>query len=315
MKAFTISKADNGIRLNRYLERCVPSLSGALMYKYLRLKRIKVNGKRCEASTRLNEGDLVELYLNDELFRAEKKAPDYMQASDLLEIIYEDKNIALINKNAGVVCHSDNGGNRDSLVNRFLRRLTENGEYTPDNSVGFTPALCNRLDQGTSGLVIGAKNAKALREINDIIKNRYIEKKYLAVLCGTIKNGTYEAFLTKNEKDNKVRVTKGPNSDSKNIITSFVTLKVKNNLSLAEVGLVTGRPHQIRAHAAFLGAPVLGDLKYGNQTLNKKYALTRQLLCAYSLGFDLPDSYDGVLKYLDKKRFSIDNVPFTKEYF
>lgn len=315
MKAFTITKTDNGIRLNRYLERCVPSLSSALMYKYLRLKRIKVNGKRCDASTRLNEGDLVELYINDEFFQAEKKSPDYMQASSSIEIIYEDKNIALINKSAGIVCHSDNAGNRDSLVNRFLRYLTEKGEYTPNSAVGFTPALCNRLDQGTSGIVIAAKNAEALREINDIIKNRYVEKKYLAVLCGTIKNGTYEAFLTKNEKDNKVKVTKGIGADSKNITTCFVTLKSKNGLTLSEVGLVTGRPHQIRAHAAFLGAPVLGDLKYGNNVLNKKYALTRQLLCAYCLSFNLPSSYGGILKYLDNKQFKLDNVPFEKEYF
>lgn len=315
MKAFTVSKSDNGIRLNRYLERIVPSLSGALMYKYLRLKRIKVNGKRCEASTRLNEGDLIELYLNDELFQKEKKSPDFMQASGELEVIYEDKNLALINKSAGVVCHSDNAGNRDSLINRFLRHLLENGEYAPDSTVGFTPALCNRLDQGTSGIVIAAKNAEALREVNEMIKNRIIEKKYLAVLCGTIKNGTYNAYLTKNEKDNKVKVTKGPSSDSKSITTSFVTLKAKNGLTLAEVGLVTGRPHQIRAHAAFLGAPVLGDLKYGNPAQNKKYSLTRQLLCAYSLSFDLSKDYNGILKYLDKKQFRIENVPFVKDYF
>ncbi len=315
MKSFTVSKADNGIRLNRYLERCVPSLTAGLMYKYLRLKRIKLNGKRCEASTRLNEGDTLELYISDELLAEEKKAPDFMRASKNIEIIYEDKNIALINKQAGVVCHSDSKASLDSLINRFLRYLYEGGEYSPNSSVGFTPALCNRLDQGTSGIVVAAKNAEALREMGEIIKTRQINKKYIAVLAGTIKDGTYTAYLTKNEKNNKVTVLKKSTTESKDITTAFRTLKHKSGLSLVEVGLLTGRPHQIRAHAAFLGAPVLGDLKYGDTKLNQQHKLTRQLLCAYSIEFALESDYSGALKYLDKRRFEISNVPFMKEYF
>ncbi len=316
MKSFSVSPADEGIRLNRFLQTCAPLLPASLMYKYLREKRIKCNGKRCEAATRLQAGDVLELYIGDEFFAAPKKPPDFLRASKNLTVLYEDGNLALLYKPAGLLCHSDEGSFGDTLVDRFLRYLYEKKEYVPVAGVGFTPALCNRLDRGTEGLVLAAKNAAALRELNAMIKNNQIRKKYLCVCTGKApKDGVYKAYLTKDEQNNKVRVLPRAASGAKEIVTGFRALETRGALTLVEATLVTGRTHQIRSHLAHLGAPILGDLKYGDAGMNKKYGLSRQALAAYSLEFDLPESYDGALAYLGGRRTALGSVWFKDKYF
>ncbi len=318
MKSFTITKMDDGQRLNRFLEKTVPLLSGSMMYKSLRTKRIKVNGKRAEASTRLSEGDLVELYLSDEMFDKSKKQPDFMRASKQITILYEDNNIILMNKPAGLLVHDDSNTSSDTMINRLLRFLFERGDYVPNSEESFTPALCNRLDRGTEGIVIAAKNPDALREMNRIIKERLIKKHYLAaVVAKPPKNGKYTANLFKDEKHNTVFISTTPVPGSKTIVTAFSTLKEGDGLWLLDVDLITGRTHQIRAHLKHLGCPILGDGKYGDGHINRRYRVTRQALAAYRIRFDLSEhlSEFPTLAYLDKESFKLDSVWFEAEFF
>ncbi len=318
MKQFTITKQDDGQRLNRFLEKCVPLLTLGMMHKSLRTKRIKINGKRCEAATRLKEGDVVSLYLNDEYFAKTKtdKSRGFKLASKTISFVYQDQNIALISKPAGVLVHEDKNNFGDTLINRFLRYLNDNGEYTEDDGSSFTPALCNRLDRGTFGIVIAAKTPEALKEINDIIKHRKIEKTYYATTYkAPPKNGVYTAYLFKDEKKNEVFISKTQKPGYKLIQTGIKTVAQKDGLFLVEIALITGRTHQIRAHLAYLGCPILGDGKYGNGTINKRYEITRQALCAYKLKFLGNLNKDGVLNYLVGKEFEISDIWFVEKFF
>ncbi|MEA4911474.1 MAG: RluA family pseudouridine synthase [Oscillospiraceae bacterium] len=316
MKSFTINAADDGTRLNRFLMKCAPKLPASLIYKYLREKKIKCNGKRCEASARLAAGDVLTLYIDDAFFACKKKLPAFLRAAGELKVLYEDDALALLDKPAGVLCHSDESTFCDTMVDRFLRYLFEKDEFSPDAAVGFTPALCNRLDRGTQGIVIAAKTAAALRELNAMIRRDLLVKKYLCVCTGEPpRDGVYNAWHSKDETKNKVRVAAASFPGAKSIRTGFRLVERRGALSLLEVTLYTGRTHQIRAHLTFLGAPILGDLKYGNATMNKKYGLSRQALAACSLEFALPADYDGGLTYLAGRRFSLEDVWFKAQFF
>ncbi len=318
MKSFTVSKADDGQRLSRYLEKRIPGLPASLMYKAIRKKDIKVNRKRCDAADRLREGDVIDVYLKDDLFREERKLPDFMKASQNLSVVYEDGNMAVLYKPSGVLVHDDTYGNiRDTLINRFLRYLYEKGEYDPADGNTFVPALCNRLDRGTSGLVLAAKNRNSLAELDRIVKERLVDKYYLCVCLGIPpKDGVYTAYLRKNELENLVSITDSETAGSREIRTGDRTLKRNGDLSQLDGELITGRTHQIRAHLSHLGCPILGDGKYGIGAVNRSYQVTRQCLTAFKLVFH-PDSSIELLSYLDGRtvRLKQDAVWFLDEYF
>lgn len=317
MRQFTVTKQEDGMRLNRWLEKSAPRLGGTLMYKFLRTKHIKVNGKKAEASLKLCEGDIITTFISDDFFVSDKPKYRFLAASDKLTLIYEDSHIALLYKPAGIAVHDEESGSCDTLINRFLRYLYTKGEFNPDSDGCFVPALCNRLDLGTFGIVIAAKTREALAEMNEIIKARLIDKRYLTVTLGCPPSGRHTAYLKKHETQNSVSVRSKPFEGAKEIITDVKAIKSKGELTLCEIGLITGRTHQIRAHLAYLGFPVLGDGRYGRGDINKKYSIKRQALCAYRLTFRLEDSAKNypLLSYLDGKSFQCPDVWFEKEYF
>ncbi len=315
MKSFIIEKNDANQRLDKYLTKSFPNLPKTLMYKYIRIKRIKVNGKRAEISTRLNMGDVVDMYINDEFFVQKETVYDFMSASKNIDVVYEDENIILLNKKVGLLCHPDDREYIDTLIGRIKRYLYEKGEWHPDEESSFTPALVNRIDRNTSGIVICAKTAEALRILNRKMKDRELHKQYLCIVHGKLKkdSDTLEGYLVKDEKKNKVFVSKKPVDGGKIIKTKYRVLDFKNEMSLVEIDLLTGRTHQIRAHMASIGHPLLGDGKYGTNALNKKTGYKKQCLCSYKLIFDFSTDA-GELDYLDKKEFTIDDVWFRQEF-
>ncbi len=308
MKSFVITDKDAGGRVDRFITKTFDRLPKSLMYKEIRKKNIKVNKKRCTPEQVLNSGDLLELYLKDDVLEIKKKHYDFLNASTDLDIIYEDDNIILINKKVGVLCHPDGKDYIDNIVARLKRYLYDKKEWEPETST-FTPSLANRIDRNTGGIVIAAKNSQALKIINDKIKAREIEKYYLTVVHGKMsrKNELLSAYLTKNEKKNMVTVTDNQVPNSKKIITEYTVLDYYSDASLLEVKLHTGRTHQIRAHLAHIGHPLYGDGKYGNE--KGRY---RQALYSYKLHFNFSD--ENSLSYLNNKTFKATNIELLNDY-
>ncbi len=286
MKSFTAGPNENGVRLSRFVEGVTHQMPRSLMYKAFRNKRIKVNGKRAEPDTRLAEGDVIELYINDEFFPAGAALPRPKppRRQPPVTVVYEDENFAVLYKPAHLLCHSDRTGDAN-LVDAFAAYLEAKGEYDPHAEQRFAPALCNRLDRGTEGLVLAAKTYAALRDLNAIIRDDEMKKEYLTITVGAPPAGRHIAWLQHNEKTNKVRIHARAGEGYKQIITDVTVIRQAGPFALCRIGLVTGRTHQIRAHLAYLGHPVLGDSKYGNRKMNERTGLKTQALCAQRLTF------------------------------
>ncbi len=316
MKSFTVGKNDAGKRLDKFIQKAIPSLPSSLMYRFIRTKHIKVNKKRAEISTKLIEGDIVEAWINDEFFEKAEPKYDFLSAPVKLDIVYEDENILLVDKKQGVLVHPDDKEYSDTLIGRIQHYLYDKGEYDPEAEHSFKPSLANRIDRGTGGIVIAAKNAEALRILCDKIKDREIDKKYLAVIHGIPKRkeAILEGFLEKNEDKNKVYLKSSREDGGLTIKTGYRVLDSKNGLSLIEVDLFTGRTHQIRAHMASIGHPLLGDGKYGKLAADKKLGFTRQALYSYKLTFSFTTD-GGILEYLNGKTFTVPKVWFAEELF
>ena len=313
MKAFIIQPNDAGQRLDRFIKKAVPALPDSLLQRSIRLKRIKLNKKGAKNAAMLAAGDLVEMYLNDEFFSSKENSPGFLLAGTELAIVYEDTNLLLLDKAPGLVVHEDSFGQPDTLINRVCRYLYEKGEYDPQNEQSFVPALCNRIDRNTGGIVIAAKNAPTLRVVNDLIKKRLIDKYYLCMIHGrmTPAQGTLKQFLLKDADENRVEVFDWPVPGAKTALTRYKTLRSDEKLSLLEVELLTGRTHQIRASFAHVGHPLLGDHKYGNSKSNLGTGHRFQALYAYRLVFN-GESEAEHLAYLNRREFIIE-VPFRNE--
>lgn len=316
MKEFIITKNDASLRLDKFILKNCPTLPSSLMFKYIRTKRIKVNGKRAEISTRLAEGDTVSAYINDEFFKEIKPNYDFLSAPKNIDIVYEDENILLADKKQGLLVHPDKNEYTDTLIARIQHYLYDKGEYNPQDENSFRPALANRIDRNTGGIVIAAKNAESLRILCDKIKDREVDKRYLTVVHGIPKQKTaiLEGFLEKNEDKNKVYLLKNKTENARTIKTKYTTLESKNNLSLLEIELLTGRTHQIRAHMASIGHALLGDGKYGKLKEDKKLGFNKQALYSYSLTFNFKTDA-GILNYLNGKTFKVKDVWFAKQLF
>ena len=317
MKELTIKRNDAGQRLDRFVGKAVPLLPEALLQKYIRIKRIKLNGKGAKRDTRLNEGDVLSLYINDEFFEKPREENSYLKVgTPKVSIVYEDENILLADKKPGVLCHSAGQWDYNTLIANIQAYMAQKGEWRPKEENSFAPALCNRIDRNTGGIVIAAKNAETLRIINEKIKEHELEKSYLCVTLGHPRpaEGKIEGFLLKDEAKKLVSFYRKPVPGGKTAVTLYKTLENRGELSLVECRLLTGRTHQIRVSMAEIGCPLLGDGKYGNGAVNKRYHETRQALYSYKLHFDLPTDA-GMLNYLRGKTFTVENVPFREKYF
>ena len=318
MKEFQIKKNDAGQRLDKFLTKAVKGLPISLMYKYIRTKKIKVNRARTEQKYVLQEGDIVQFFIKDEFFDSPEKDNSALASiTPKLTIVYEDENIILCNKRPGVLVHEDDEGKDNTLIMHIKAYLYQKGEYDPENEQSFAPALCNRIDRNTGGIVIGAKNAEALRVMNEKIKNDEISKFYYCVVHGKMpkKADTLTGFLLKDSDKNQVKIFDKQVKGSKNIITKYKVVSEKNGMSLLEIELVTGRTHQIRAHMSYIGHPLLGDGKYGINKDDRAKGYKYQALYAYRLRFDFDDN-SGALGYLKGKEVKLarEDVWFLKDF-
>ena len=308
MRIITVGKNDAGQRLDKFLSKAVKGLPMSLMYKSIRTKKIKVNRKRTEQNYVLKVGDEIQLFIRDEFFdNPEKDDGALSRIVPKLNIVYEDQNVMLLNKRPGVLVHEDEDGGENTLIMHVKAYLYGKGEYDPQNEQSFAPALCNRIDRNTGGIVIAAKNAETLRVMNEKIKNGELRKHYLCLVHGVPPKRTdvLHAYLRKNSKDNLVQVRDGYFEGAKEIITGYTVLERRGEDSLLEVELFTGRTHQIRAQMSHIGCPLVGDGKYGVNRDDRARGFKYQALYAYKLEFSRTDNNTS-LSYLEGKTFSID---------
>ena len=311
MKTVIINENDANQRVDKFLTKYFKTMPQSMIYKGIRKKRIKVNGKKTEISYRLCVGDKLDLYINDEFFEEKEYNDAYRSLTPQLNVVYEDENIILMDKEQGMLVHDDDSEKVNTLLNHMKAYLYQKGEYVPEDENSFAPALCNRIDRNTGGIVIAAKNAMSLKIINEKIKEREIKKYYLCLVKGHLlqKEGTLTGFLVKNTDQNRVYIHDTPQKDGKTIATRYRVLKENSLTSLLEVELLTGRTHQIRAHFASIGHPLAGDGKYGTNEFNKKINMKKQALYSYKLRFEFSD--ENMLSYLNGKTFEVKNVPFA----
>ena len=305
MKEFQIRDNEAGQRFDKYLSKLLRNAPKSFFYKMLRKKNITLNGKKATGNEKLEAGDKIKLFLSDETFDKFSEQKQAARAVTALDVIYEDSDILLINKPAGMLSQPDDSG-EPSIVEYLTGYLLEKGELTEEDLRTFRPSVCNRLDKNTSGIIAGGKSLAGLQELSELFHDRTVHKEYLCVVNGVLKGRKHiKGYLYKDTKLNKVTIYRQKEKDAQPIETVYEPLGDNGRVTLLKVGLITGRTHQIRAHLASEGHPLAGDTKYGQESFNRrcreKYQLKHQLLHAFRLSF--PDGMDGRLSNLSGKCF------------
>ena len=317
MKEYIIGEENAGKRLDRWLLKSFPSLPMSLAQKALRTGGVRLNGRKASGNARLAGGDKVEINLDEALLVQPRKRVDPLLSTFRwhLDIVWEDENVLIVDKKPGLVAHPDRSEQVNTLLTHIQAYLYQKGAYDSADRSQFAPALCNRIDRFTGGLVIAAKNIDALKEMNRRLVSREVKKEYLCVIRGEMfpPKGVMDTYILKREGQRKVVVSRNPIEGAQRAMTGYETLAVRDGLSLMKCDLMTGRTHQIRAQFAWFRHPLLGDGQYGDErgdALQKDY----QALYAWRLGFDFEDG-GGVLAALNGRTFTARNVPFVRMYF
>lgn len=314
MKKIIINQNDQGQRIDNFLVKVFPKLTKTLIYKALRNKRIKVNNKKVEYNYRLVLSDEVSLYINDEWLEKDTNQ-DFLISKNDLDIIYEDQNVLVVNKPVGLVVHEDNNNTIDTLINRVKKYLYDSKQWNPTNENAFTPSLGHRLDRNTAGLIVIAKNAAALKSLENAFRNLEVKKNYLGLVQGLLdfnEKYTIKLFL-EDDATGLVKVHEMAKPNSKEAITKFIVLKhIANKYSLVDIELVTGRKHQIRASFNWLGFPLVGEKKYTSADNDRDSRFKYQCLVSYKLQLKIKDQHDPLF-YLNKKTFELKKIWFLEK--
>ena len=303
MQEIIVSGNEAGQRFDKLLGKYLNEAPKSFIYKMLRKKNIVLNGKKATGNEQLAVGDSVKLFLADDTI-AKFSKNKIVRTDTKLDIIYEDEHVLLLNKPVGML--SQKADVKDKSANEHLiSYLLESGQIAEENLRSFKPSICNRLDRNTSGLLVAGKSLIGLQLMGKLFKDRLLKKYYRCLVVGTVKEREYvKGYLKKDERTNKVSILKNETKDSLPIETEYEPLWSNGNCTLLEVHLITGRTHQIRAHLASKGHPIIGDYKYGNRKINdaykQKYKLESQFLHAYRL--EMPQ-LEGILKNISEKQF------------
>lgn len=306
LRELIVDKNENEQRIDRFLKKYLENANASFVYKMLRKKNIKLNGKKVSPEDMIYEGDKIQLFLSEDTIEKFVRKQEVVKSKLIPDIIYEDENIILINKKGDMLSHGSGGDFEENIVDSMINYLIQKGDYVPRIEKTFTPSICNRLDRNTSGIIIGAKNYEALKEINKAFKNSKVRRFYKTITRGDVeKNIKATAYLSKDEDRNLVKVYQRDGEGLKKIETHINLIENKNGYSLLEIELKTGRTHQIRAHLASLGYPIIGDRKYGKKEINNKfsneYQLEDQWLHGYKIEFN---GLEGSMEYLNGKIFT-----------
>jgi len=305
-----IGANEAGQRTDKFMRKVLGDVPLSKIYKAFRKGDIRVNGSKIKEKHSLVQGDIVETkYITSEF-----KKEEFKRIDNKLKITFEDSNILMVEKWPGVLVHADQKDGEPTLTDYVLSYLFDKGDYRPENEITFTPAPCNRLDRNTSGIVMFGKNFKSLKLLNEMIRERNVEKYYMSLVTGRIKDGVYEGYIYKNEDANISQVYNVPMPNTKRIAMEVKNIESCGTFSLIDINLLTGRSHQLRAHLSQLGNPIVGDSKYGdkkmNSFFNNKYGLNYQFLYAYKAIFkNCPEDF----YYMENKTIAESLPPVLKK--